>query len=172
VGDSTLRIPDAASLRRSDRGENQFLCESKQRRAAFCARPGHRRFLFRRILPNRSMPRRFVFANPTRHSSRSCSNSHRSRSLLRLVFIQRGRRSKRSARRPCFHSTAGGDRSRSTNRRRHDHWAQGATSGHETVIGSACHIYPHVTIRERSRIGSRVIITAARQSVPMVSVSK
>jgi UDP-3-O-[3-hydroxymyristoyl] glucosamine N-acyltransferase len=26
------------------------------------------------------------------------------------------------------------------------------------VIGSACHIYPHVTIRERSRIGSRVII--------------
>ena len=30
--------------------------------------------------------------------------------------------------------------------------------GHETVIGSGCHIYPHVTIRERSRIGSRVII--------------
>src|SRR5207247_3709385 len=28
----------------------------------------------------------------------------------------------------------------------------------ETVIGSACLIYPRVTIRERSRIGSRVII--------------
>lgn len=30
--------------------------------------------------------------------------------------------------------------------------------GHETVIGSACLIYPRVTIRERTRIGSRVII--------------
>src|SRR2546428_3140588 len=30
--------------------------------------------------------------------------------------------------------------------------------GQETVIGSACLIYPRVTIRERSRIGSRVII--------------
>src|SRR5947208_12782802 len=29
---------------------------------------------------------------------------------------------------------------------------------HETIIGSACLIYPLVTIRERSRIGSRVII--------------
>jgi UDP-3-O-[3-hydroxymyristoyl] glucosamine N-acyltransferase len=34
----------------------------------------------------------------------------------------------------------------------------GSYVGHETVIGSVCHIYPHVTIRERSRIGSRVII--------------
>ena len=34
----------------------------------------------------------------------------------------------------------------------------GSYVGHETVIGSMCHIYPHVTIRERSRIGSRVII--------------
>ena len=34
----------------------------------------------------------------------------------------------------------------------------GSYVGYETVIGSACHIYPHVTIRERSRIGSRVII--------------
>lgn len=36
----------------------------------------------------------------------------------------------------------------------------GASSyiGHETTIGSACLIYPLVTIRERSRIGSRVII--------------
>ena len=34
----------------------------------------------------------------------------------------------------------------------------GSYVGNETVIGSACHIYPHVTIRERSRIGSRVII--------------
>jgi UDP-3-O-[3-hydroxymyristoyl] glucosamine N-acyltransferase len=34
----------------------------------------------------------------------------------------------------------------------------GSYVGHEAVIGSACHIYPHVTIRERSRIGSRVII--------------
>jgi UDP-3-O-[3-hydroxymyristoyl] glucosamine N-acyltransferase len=30
--------------------------------------------------------------------------------------------------------------------------------GHETVIGSSCLIYPRVTIRERSRVGSRVII--------------
>jgi len=34
----------------------------------------------------------------------------------------------------------------------------GSYVGQETVIGSACLIYPHVTIRERSRIGSRVII--------------
>jgi len=30
--------------------------------------------------------------------------------------------------------------------------------GHETTIGSGCCIYPHVTIRERIRIGNRVII--------------
>jgi UDP-3-O-[3-hydroxymyristoyl] glucosamine N-acyltransferase len=34
----------------------------------------------------------------------------------------------------------------------------GTYVGHETAIGSACRIYPHVTIREHSRIGSRVII--------------
>ncbi|HKS31180.1 MAG TPA: UDP-3-O-(3-hydroxymyristoyl)glucosamine N-acyltransferase [Chthoniobacterales bacterium] len=34
----------------------------------------------------------------------------------------------------------------------------GSYVGHEAVIGSGCHIYPNVTIRERSRIGSRVII--------------
>jgi UDP-3-O-[3-hydroxymyristoyl] glucosamine N-acyltransferase len=34
----------------------------------------------------------------------------------------------------------------------------GSYVGHESVIGSGCHIYPNVTIRERSRIGSRVII--------------
>jgi UDP-3-O-[3-hydroxymyristoyl] glucosamine N-acyltransferase len=34
----------------------------------------------------------------------------------------------------------------------------GSYVGHETVIGSACYIYPNVTIRERSQIGSRVII--------------
>jgi UDP-3-O-[3-hydroxymyristoyl] glucosamine N-acyltransferase len=34
----------------------------------------------------------------------------------------------------------------------------GSYVGHETVIGSACHIYPNVTIRERSQVGSRVII--------------
>jgi UDP-3-O-[3-hydroxymyristoyl] glucosamine N-acyltransferase len=34
----------------------------------------------------------------------------------------------------------------------------GSYVGHETVIGSACLIYPLVTIRERSRIGSRVIL--------------
>jgi UDP-3-O-[3-hydroxymyristoyl] glucosamine N-acyltransferase len=34
----------------------------------------------------------------------------------------------------------------------------GSYVGHEAFIGSACHIYPHVTIRERSLIGSRVII--------------
>jgi UDP-3-O-[3-hydroxymyristoyl] glucosamine N-acyltransferase len=34
----------------------------------------------------------------------------------------------------------------------------GTYIGHETVIGPACLIYPRVTIRERSRIGSRVII--------------
>jgi UDP-3-O-[3-hydroxymyristoyl] glucosamine N-acyltransferase len=34
----------------------------------------------------------------------------------------------------------------------------GSYIGHETVIGPACFIYPRVTIRERSRIGSRVII--------------
>ena len=41
-----------------------------------------------------------------------------------------------------------------------DHTVIGAGSyiGHETVIGAACLIYPRVTIRERSRIGSRVII--------------
>jgi UDP-3-O-[3-hydroxymyristoyl] glucosamine N-acyltransferase len=34
----------------------------------------------------------------------------------------------------------------------------GSYVGQGSVIGSACHIYPHVTIRERSRIGSRVIL--------------
>ena len=34
----------------------------------------------------------------------------------------------------------------------------GSYIGHETIIGSACLIYPLVTVRERSRIGSRVII--------------
>lgn len=34
----------------------------------------------------------------------------------------------------------------------------GSYIGHETIIGSDCLIYPLVTIRERSRIGSRVII--------------
>src|SRR5215831_16608473 len=34
----------------------------------------------------------------------------------------------------------------------------GSYIGHETVIGSTCLIYPLVTIRERSRIGSRVMI--------------
>jgi len=34
----------------------------------------------------------------------------------------------------------------------------GSYIGHETVIGSACHIYPQVKIRERSKIGSRVIV--------------
>src|SRR5881398_328754 len=34
----------------------------------------------------------------------------------------------------------------------------GSYIGHETVIGPGCLIYPRVTIRERSRIGSRVII--------------
>jgi UDP-3-O-[3-hydroxymyristoyl] glucosamine N-acyltransferase len=34
----------------------------------------------------------------------------------------------------------------------------GSYIGHETIIGSACLIYPLVTIREQSRIGSRVII--------------
>jgi len=34
----------------------------------------------------------------------------------------------------------------------------GSYIGHETVIGAACLIYPRVTIRDRSRIGSRVII--------------
>jgi UDP-3-O-[3-hydroxymyristoyl] glucosamine N-acyltransferase len=34
----------------------------------------------------------------------------------------------------------------------------GSYVGHETVIGSGCLIYPQVTIRERTRIGSRVII--------------
>jgi UDP-3-O-[3-hydroxymyristoyl] glucosamine N-acyltransferase len=34
----------------------------------------------------------------------------------------------------------------------------GSYIGHETVIGSGCRIYPNVTIRERIRIGSRVII--------------
>lgn len=30
--------------------------------------------------------------------------------------------------------------------------------GHETVIGDDCHIYPSVSLRERTRIGNRVII--------------
>src|SRR5438034_4319896 len=34
----------------------------------------------------------------------------------------------------------------------------GSYIGHETVIGTACLIYPRVTIRERSRVGLRVII--------------
>ena len=36
----------------------------------------------------------------------------------------------------------------------------GSYVGHETVIGADCVIYPNVTIRERSKIGARVIIHA------------
>jgi UDP-3-O-[3-hydroxymyristoyl] glucosamine N-acyltransferase len=34
----------------------------------------------------------------------------------------------------------------------------GSYVGHESVVGAGCLIYPHVTLRERTRIGSRVII--------------
>jgi UDP-3-O-[3-hydroxymyristoyl] glucosamine N-acyltransferase len=34
----------------------------------------------------------------------------------------------------------------------------GSYIGHESSVGTACMIYPHVTIRERTRIGARVII--------------
>jgi UDP-3-O-[3-hydroxymyristoyl] glucosamine N-acyltransferase len=34
----------------------------------------------------------------------------------------------------------------------------GSYIGHETVIGPSCLIYPNVTIRERTRIGTRVIV--------------
>jgi UDP-3-O-[3-hydroxymyristoyl] glucosamine N-acyltransferase len=34
----------------------------------------------------------------------------------------------------------------------------GSYVGHETIIGSDCKIYAHVTIRERTRIGARVVI--------------
>jgi UDP-3-O-[3-hydroxymyristoyl] glucosamine N-acyltransferase len=34
----------------------------------------------------------------------------------------------------------------------------GSYLGHETIIGASCLIYPNVTIRERTRIGARVII--------------
>ncbi len=34
----------------------------------------------------------------------------------------------------------------------------GSYIGHETVIGASCLIYPHVTIRERTQIGARVVI--------------
>lgn len=34
----------------------------------------------------------------------------------------------------------------------------GSYIGHETMIGAGCLIYPHVTIRERTRIGARVIL--------------
>ena len=34
----------------------------------------------------------------------------------------------------------------------------GSYIGHETVVGANCIIYPHVTIRERTRIGARVVI--------------
>jgi UDP-3-O-[3-hydroxymyristoyl] glucosamine N-acyltransferase len=34
----------------------------------------------------------------------------------------------------------------------------GVYIGHETVIGKNCMIYPHVTIRERTKIGDRVVI--------------
>jgi UDP-3-O-[3-hydroxymyristoyl] glucosamine N-acyltransferase len=34
----------------------------------------------------------------------------------------------------------------------------GSYIGHETIVGANCIIYPHVTIRERTRIGARVVI--------------
>jgi len=37
----------------------------------------------------------------------------------------------------------------------------GSYVGHESVIGASCLIYPNATIRERTRIGARVIIPAA-----------
>lgn len=34
----------------------------------------------------------------------------------------------------------------------------GCYIGHETTVGNQCRFYPHVTVRERTRIGNRVII--------------
>jgi UDP-3-O-[3-hydroxymyristoyl] glucosamine N-acyltransferase len=34
----------------------------------------------------------------------------------------------------------------------------GSYIGHETIVGANCIIYPHVTIRERTRIGARVVV--------------
>ena len=104
------------------------------------------------------MPRRFAFQIRLRHSSRSCSNSHRSRSPSRPVFIP----ARSSIQAFSWASAFRFSRWRSSNpeQKSANDTIIGAGSyvGHETVIGSACHIYPHVTIRERSRIGSRVII--------------
>ena len=146
VGDSTLKITGAASLGRSDSGRNQFLCESKIRRAA-AQDPGIGGFCSA------------GFCRTDQCRADSCFKSDQGvragRAQIRTeadhfcawYSSQRGRRSKRSARRPCFHSTAGGDRSRSKNRRRHDHWRgelRRTRDGHRVRVS-------HLSARDDSR---------------------
>ena len=156
VGDPTLKITGAASLVEATREKS--VSSQIENISACCAKPGRQLFLSLRILPNRSMPRRFAFPilrkafeqvmlkfapkpitfAPGIHPSAIVGSSVQ---LGERVSIQ-----------PHAVIEAGAKIGDDTI------IGAGSYVGHETVIGSACEIYPHVTIRERSRIGSRVII--------------
>jgi UDP-3-O-[3-hydroxymyristoyl] glucosamine N-acyltransferase len=154
VGDPTLKITGAASLSEATPGEISFFTDRKYigllrktRASAIFVAPG--------------------FAEPINAAQIRVSNPTKAFEEVLLKFAP-----KPIAFAPGVHSSAVVDRSAQLGERVQplavieagakigDDTIIGAGSyvGHETVIGCACRIYPHVTIRERSQIGSRVII--------------
>ena len=156
VGDSTLKITGAASLSEATLGEISFFTDRK----------------YISLLRKTRASAIFVppdFTEPINAAQIRVSNPIKAFEQVLLKFAP-----ERITFAPGIHPTALVDRSAQLGERVSiqplaviepgakigDDTIIGAGSyvGHETAIGSACHIYPHVTIRERSRIGSRVII--------------
>jgi UDP-3-O-[3-hydroxymyristoyl] glucosamine N-acyltransferase len=156
VGDSTLQITGAASLSEATPGEISFFTDRK----------------YIGLLRKTRASAIFVppdFAEPINAAQIRVSNPIKAFEQVLLKFAP-----ERITFAPGIHPSALIDRSAQLGERVSiqplaviepgakigDDTIIGAGSyvGHETAIGSACHIYPHVTIRERSRIGSRVII--------------
>jgi len=156
VGDSTLKITGAASLSEATPGEISFFTDRK----------------YIGLLRKTRASAIFVpldFAKPVNAAQIRVSNPTKAFEQVLLKFTP-----ERITFAPGIHPSAVVDPSAQLGQRVSiqplaviepdakigDDTIIGAGSyvGHETVIGPACHIYPNVTIRERSRIGSRVII--------------
>jgi len=156
VGDSTLKITGAASLSEATPGEISFFTDRK----------------YIGLLRKTRASAIFVpldFAEPVNAAQIRVSNPTKAFEQVLLKFTP-----ERITFAPGIHPNAVVDPSAQLGQRVSiqplaviepdtkigDDTIIGAGSyvGHETVIGPACHIYPNVTIRERSRIGSRVII--------------
>jgi len=155
VGEPTLKITGAASLGEATPGE---ISSSQIENTSRCyAKRAHRGFFVRRIFaePIDAAQVRVFQSNQGVRASRAqiCAEANHFR-----PGIHRVPSSMQALSWPArFDSTASSHRTRCQDWDDNDHW-RGSYVGHETIIGSACHIYPNVTIRERSRIGSRVIV--------------